>query len=98
MTCTGGSLTGNVRGYDNQGQLVQWQNTPGSSTFTDSFIYDGAGTRVEWQVTQSGSTTGSVYEGNLEEAVINDSATATMKYYYISGQRIAKEFNALGPT
>jgi hypothetical protein len=32
--------------YDNNGQLIAWQNKPTSPTTTDSFLYDGEGNRV----------------------------------------------------
>ena len=53
------------------------QNAPSSPTSTDDNLYDGSGTRVEQQSVVSGTTTSSVYVGNLEEVDTSGTTTTT---------------------
>jgi RHS repeat-associated protein len=93
-TCAG-TQTGAQLGYDNQGALAAWQNSPSNPTSTDGFLYDNLGNRVEQQATQAGTTTTTVYIGNLEKVAISGSSTTTTTYYYANGQRIALAVNGV---
>src|SRR5207249_4760523 len=65
-TCAG-TQTGAQLGYNNEGELASWQNTPSSPNSTAQFLYDGQGQRVEQVATQAGATTTTVYVGNVED-------------------------------
>jgi RHS repeat-associated protein len=82
-TCAGGSPTGAVLGYDNEGRLASWQDVPGTPTTTDAFLYDGEGNRVAQQVTVGGSitTTTTYVAGGLEEITSGSSGTTLTKYF-----------------
>jgi RHS repeat-associated protein len=94
VTCTG-TPTGASLSFDAQGQLSAWQNAPSSPTSTDGFLYDNQGNRVEQQSAQAGTTTTTVYVGNLEQVAISGSTTTTTTYYYAKGQRIALAVNGV---
>jgi RHS repeat-associated protein len=91
-TCAG-TPTGAPLTYDAEGMLVAWQNTPTSPTTTIGDLYDGQGDRVEQQVTQNGTTTATVYIGNLEEIATTGSTTTTTTYYYAGTARVALAVN-----
>jgi RHS repeat-associated protein len=91
-TCSG-TQTAAQLGYDSQGQLTTWQNTPSSPTATAAFLTDGQGQRVAQQVTQGGTTTTTVYVGAVEEVSTSGSTTTTTAYYYAGGKRIALSVN-----
>jgi RHS repeat-associated protein len=84
-TCAG-TQTGAQLGYNNEGELQSWQNVPTSTTV--QYLYDGQGQRVEQSVTQSGTTTTTVYVGNVEEVSTTGGMTTTTAYYYAAGKRI----------
>jgi RHS repeat-associated protein len=94
LTCSG-TATGAPLSFDAQGQLSAWQNTPSTPTSTDGFLYDNQGNRVEQQSTQAGTTTTTVYVGNLEQIATSGSSTTTTTYYYANGQRIALAVNGV---
>jgi len=71
-TCAG-TPTGTSLAFDPEGMLANWQNTPSAPTTTAAFLYDGQGNRVEQQVTQNGTTTTTVYVGNLEQVATTGS-------------------------
>ena len=87
--------TGAQLSYDAEGRLVAWQNAPTSPTTTAGFLYDNQGNRVEQQVTQSGTTTTTVYVGNLEQVSTTGTSTTTMTYYYAGSARIAEAVNGV---
>ena len=91
-TCAG-TQTGAQLGYNNEGELQSWQNAPSSPSTTAQFLYDGQGKRVEQSVTQSGTTTTTVYVGDLEEVSTTGGTTTTTAYYYASGKRIGLSVN-----
>lgn len=88
-TCAGPQTCAQLA-YDNQGALAAWQNTPSNPTGTNGFLYDNQGNRVEQQVTQSGTTTTTVYVGNVEQGATSGASTTTTTYYYANGRRIAR--------
>ncbi len=93
-TCAGSTPTGAQLTYDNEGRMTAWQNAPGStSTSATGYLYDGEGQRVAQQVTQGGTTSVTVYIGNLEEVATSGSTTSTTTYYYAGGERIALAVN-----
>ena len=48
QSCYGGNDGGAQMSYDAEGQLVHWQNAPGTSpTSTVNTLYDGGGRRLE---------------------------------------------------
>jgi RHS repeat-associated protein len=94
VTCSG-SQTGAQLSYDAEGSLTSWQNTPTNPSVSDGFLYDNQGNRVEQQVTQNGSTTTTIYVGNLEEVVKSGSTTTTTTYYYAGATRIAEAVNGV---
>ncbi|HLQ15029.1 MAG TPA: fibronectin type III domain-containing protein [Candidatus Eisenbacteria bacterium] len=77
-TCQG-TQTGAQLAYNNQGQLSNWQDKPGTPSTTGAFLYDGQGTRVAQQVVQGGVTTTSVYIGNIQQVtyVVGGTGTST---------------------
>ena len=87
-TCVG-TQTGAQLSYNTVGAMTAWQNVPNSPTATAGFLYDGEGNRVEQQVTQGGTTTTTIYIGNLEQVAITGGTTTTTTYYYASSTRIA---------
>ncbi len=87
-TCSG-TQTGAQSTYNNEGQLSNWQNQPSSPTSTAAFLYDNEGNRVAQQVTSGGSTTTTVYVGNLEEDATAGGSTTKTTYYYANGWRFA---------
>jgi RHS repeat-associated protein len=91
-TCTG-TQTGAQLGYNNENELASWQNASTSPSAAAQFLYDGQGQRVEQSVTQSGTTTATVYVGNVEEVSTTGSTTTTTAYYYAGGTRIALSTN-----
>lgn len=91
-TCAG-TQTGAQLSYDNEGSLTSWQNAPNSPTSTAAFLYDNQGNRVEAQTTQGGTTTTTVYVGNLEEVATTGSSTTTTTFYYAGDTRIAVAVN-----
>jgi RHS repeat-associated protein len=91
-TCSG-TQTGAQLGYNNEGELQAWQNAPSSPTSTSSFLYDGQGQRVEQSVTQSGTTTVTVYVGDVEEVSTTGATTTTTAYYYAGGKRTGLSVN-----
>ena len=91
-TCTG-TQTGAQLAYNAQGTLVAWHNAPSSPSTTAGFLYDAEGNRVEQQVTQNGTTTTTVYVGNLEEDKTTGTITSKTTFYYANGQRIATGLN-----
>jgi RHS repeat-associated protein len=91
-TCAG-TRTGAQVGYNNEGELQSWQNVPSSPTTTAQFLYDGQGKRVEQSVIQSGTTTATVYVGDVEEVSTTGGTTTTTAYYYVSGKRIGLSVN-----
>jgi len=91
-TCAG-TQTGAQLGYNNEGELQSWQNAPSSPTTTTAFLYDGQGQRVEQSVTQSGTTTNTVYVGDVEEVSTTGATTTTTAYYYMAGKRIGLSVN-----
>jgi RHS repeat-associated protein len=92
-TCAGGTATGAQLGYDSEGELATWQNAPSSPNATATFFYDGQGQRVAQQSTQAGSTTTTVYVGDLEEVSTTGGTTTTTAYYYAGGKRIGLSVN-----
>jgi hypothetical protein len=99
-TCAGGSPTGAVLGFDNEGRLSTWQDTPSAPTTTDAFLYDGEGQRVVQQVTIGGSitTTTTYVGGGLEEIVSGSSGTTLTKYFTgASGLPTAERVGTSGP-
>jgi RHS repeat-associated protein len=66
-TCSG-TQTGAQLAYNNQGQLSNWQDKPGTPNMTGAFLYDGQGQRVAEQTVSGGVTTTVVYVGNIEQA------------------------------
>ena len=66
-TCSG-TQTGAQLAYNNQGQLSNWQDKPGTPTTTGAFLYDGQGQRVAEQTVSGGVTTTVAYVGNIEQA------------------------------
>lgn len=93
--CSSSTNTGAQLSYDAEGRLVAWQNAPTSPTTTAGFLYDNQGNRVEQQVTQSGTTTTTVYVGNLEQVSTTGTSTTTMTYYYAGSARIAEAVNGV---
>src|SRR5205085_5399805 len=65
-TCAGGTPTGAQLSYNNEGQLLGWQNAPGSPSTGVAYLYDCQGQRVVQQVTTGGTATSTVYIGNVE--------------------------------
>jgi len=90
-----GQQTGALLSYNNEGQLSNWQNQPNSLTGTAAFLYDGQGNRVAQLSTQSGSTTTTVYLGNVEQDSTTGSTTAKTSYYYANGARVAMALNGV---
>lgn len=90
--------TGAQLGYDNEGRLATWQNTPSSPTTTDSFLYDGSGRRVEQSVTVNGSmtTTTTYVAGGLEE-ISDNGAGSTLTKYFAAGNGLPTA-ERVGPT
>jgi RHS repeat-associated protein len=93
-TCAG-TPTGAALTYDAEGMLVAWQNAPSSPTTTIGDLYDGQGDRVEQQGTANGSTTTTVYVGNLEEIATTGGTTTTTSYYYAGAARVALAVNGV---
>ena len=91
-TCSG-VQTGAQLSPDAKGSLSAWQNTPSNPTVMAGFLYDGRGNRVEQQVTQNGTTTTTVYVGNLEQVATTGASTTTTTYYYAGAARIAEYVN-----
>jgi RHS repeat-associated protein len=91
-TCAG-TQTGARLGYDNEGELQNWQNAPSSPSTTTQFLYDGQGQRVEQSVIQSGTTTNTVYVGDVEEVATTGATTTTTDYYAMGGRRIGLSVN-----
>ncbi|HET9849980.1 MAG TPA: RHS repeat-associated core domain-containing protein, partial [Candidatus Dormibacteraeota bacterium] len=91
-TCTA-APSGAQLSYAANGSASAWQNVPTNPTLTAGFLYDGQGNRVEQQVTQNGTTTTTVYVGNLEQLISTGSTTTTQTYYYANGIRIAMASN-----
>jgi len=87
-TCVG-TQTGAQLTYDPEGSLAAWQNAPGTPTSSAGFLYDNQGNRVEQQVTQNGTTTTTVYVGNMEQVATTGASTTTTTYYYAGSARIA---------
>jgi len=79
--------------YDNEGRLTAWQNAPSSPTSSAQYLYDGEGNRVEQQATTSGTTTTTVYVGDIEQVATTGGTSTTTTYYYAAGQRIALAVN-----
>jgi RHS repeat-associated protein len=94
VTCSG-TQTGAQLGYNNEGELSNWQNTPSNPTSTAVFLYDGQGNRVAQQSTQSGTSTTTVYVGNLEQDSTTGTTTTKTTYYYANGSRIAMAVNGV---
>jgi RHS repeat-associated protein len=92
VTCSG-TQSGAQLNFNNEGELSNWQNTPGNPTGTAAFLYDGQGNRVAQQSTQSGTSTTTVYVGNLEEDSTTGTTTTKTTYYYANGSRIAMAVN-----
>jgi RHS repeat-associated protein len=92
--CIGGS-NGAQLTYDAEGSLVAWQNAPTNPTTSAGFLYDGHGNRVEQQLTQNGTTTTTIYVGNLEEISTTGSTTTTTNYFYAGSARIAMAVNGV---
>ena len=65
-TCQG-TQTGAQLAYNNEGQLSNWQDKPGSPTTAAAFLYDGQGSRVAQQIVTGGTTETVVYVGNIEQ-------------------------------
>jgi RHS repeat-associated protein len=93
-TCTGGSPTGQVLGYDGLRQLISWQNASTSPTATEAYAYDGSGERVWQQATSTSggvtTTTTTSYVLGVQEvtttAVTGQTpTTATTSYYPLPG-------------
>jgi RHS repeat-associated protein len=91
-TCAG-TQTGAQLGYNNEGALQSWQNAPSSPTTSAQYLYDGQGQRVEQSVTQAGTTTTTVYVGDVEEVSTTGGTTTTTAYYYMAGKRIGLSVN-----
>ncbi|HET9849978.1 MAG TPA: RHS repeat-associated core domain-containing protein, partial [Candidatus Dormibacteraeota bacterium] len=91
-TCAG-TQTGAQLTYNPQGSLAIWQNASSSPTTVANFLYDGQGNRVEQQLSQNGTTTTTIYVGNLEELVSSGSGMTTQTYYYANDHRIAMAVN-----
>jgi RHS repeat-associated protein len=91
-TCSG-TQTGAQMGYNSDGLLTTWQNAPTSPTSTTANLYDGEGNRIEQQVTVSGTTTTTVYVGNLEQIATTGGTTTTTSYYYAGQTLIALAVN-----
>ena len=73
---------------------IAWLTSDATSpTAQASDLYDGDGQRVEHQATAGGSTTTTVYVGDVEEVSTTGSATTTSTYYYADGERIAMAVN-----
>lgn len=86
--CSGGNPTGQVLQYDAERHLVQWQSQPsGAQQYTQN-AYDGDGDRV-WEQVTNGSTTTTIYLGQLEEISTTGGTTTTTKYYYAGQRRLA---------
>lgn len=92
-TCAGTAPTGAQLSYDSEGRLAHWQNVPAAPSATDDYLYDGEGQRVAQQVTQNGSTTTTIYVGEVEAVAITGSTTTTTTYYYAGSMRIALAVN-----
>src|SRR5258708_22012201 len=93
VTCNG-TQTGAQLNYNNEGELSDWQNSPGNPTSTAAFLYDGQGNRVAQQSTQSGTSTTTVYVGVLEEDSTTVTTTTNTTYYYANAYLIAMAVNA----
>ena len=79
--------------YDTEGRLANWQNAASSPIATDAFLYDNQGNRVAQQAVQNGTTTTTVYVGNLEQVATSGSTTTTQTFYNANGMRIAMAVN-----
>src|SRR5258708_29875524 len=99
-TSWAGTATGAKLSYATEGTLNAWQSAPSNPTTTAGFLYDNQGNRVEQQVTQNGTTTTTIYVGNLEQVATTGSTTTTTTFYYAGSARIALavngSFNYLG--
>jgi YD repeat-containing protein len=95
QTCSGSSPTGAVLQWGPDGQLSAWQNATQNPSATEGNLYDGSGNLVEQQDTSNGTTTTSVFVGDLEEVVTTGSSTTTTTYYYADGKRIALAVNGV---
>ena len=73
--------------------MTSWQDRPSSPATTAAYLYDPQGQRAAQQVTQGGSTTSTVYVGDVEQVVTNGSTTTTTTYYYAGARRIALATN-----
>src|SRR6185312_8291778 len=93
VTCAGSSPTGQRLSYDNEGRLTAWQNAPTSPTSTAQYLYDGEGNRVEQQVTTGGTSTTTVYVGDIEQVATTGGTTTTTTYYYAGRQCVALAVN-----
>ncbi|HEY7199658.1 MAG TPA: hypothetical protein VIC57_05580, partial [Candidatus Dormibacteraeota bacterium] len=91
-TCAG-TPTGAQLGYNNEGELMAWQNAPTSPSTTASFLYRGDGQRVAQAVTSGSTTTTTVYVGGVEEVATSGATTTTTAYYYAGGKRIGLSVN-----
>ena len=88
-----GSPNGAQLAYNNEGELAAWQNAPSTPGTTAAFLYDGLGQRMAQPVTQGGTTSTTVYVGDVEEVATSGSTTTTTTYYYANGKRIALGVN-----
>src|SRR5205823_8792402 len=91
--CGGTSGSPAQLSYDTEGRLANWQNATSSPTATDAFLYDNQGQRVAQQAVQGGTTTTTVYVGNLEQVATTESTTTTQTFYAANGMRIAIAVN-----
>jgi RHS repeat-associated protein len=94
-TCAGSAPTGEQFSYDNEGHLIGWQNAQSNPTAETANLYDAEGHLVEEQATTGGTTTTTVFVGDLEEIATTGNATTTTVYYYANGQRVAMAVNGV---
>jgi RHS repeat-associated protein len=93
VTCGGSTPTGQQLSYDAEGRLVHWQNMPTAPSSSVDDLYDGEGNRVVQRATVGGSTTTTIYLGQLEEIQQSASGTQTLTYYSLGGAPVAEGVN-----
>ena len=79
-----------TRSFDPEHRLAQ-VTTTGNASATIGFVYDGTGTRLLQTVTSQGTTTTTLYIGNLYEEQVDADAgenTAYTSYYYLGAQLV----------
>lgn len=91
-TCSG-TQTGQQLSYDAEGRLSAWDSQPASPAQTANYLYDGSGNRVAMLTSVNGTSTLTVYIGNIEEVQTTDGTTTTTTYYGVQNRRIAAKVN-----